>query len=210
MEQGIDVDELLRTFNTYLVSSGFCTADSIGVGYVNFLQNLFMPVDKIAVVNAMDSVLLQHAMSQVGLLRGLSPSPLDEVYLADYMEKLVEKCSNFVPSRVGEDEDGNVYETVSDYAIDFNCPFIQLLDTSRQYYKICKIYDDVLISGDLSPLIMSYKKRFVRKAYEKSIYQFLVLFFISKDLYLDYVIGGEAIFQENFLDNVNEIAKNVS
>jgi|GEM_PF-3847422 len=194
-EHGIDFEEIQLAFNSYLVKAGFTTADSIGVGYRNFLRQLYAPVDKTELISTLDSDFLQHLMLMVGKLDSVCLDSVRDLYLAgrkfsDFIEGIEEKCIN----EGFQDRFGRACEK--------KCPWPQLV-ISTLYFRHFVAFDDA-VEGRIFPWISTHKEMWTKEIYEKPIYQFSYLVFLSLISHLNHIINGEAIFFGDLLDNRRE------
>jgi len=197
-EHGFDFEEIRLAFNTYLVKAGFTTADSIGVGYRNFLRQLYAPVDKTELISTLDSDFLQHLMSMIRNRKLRNIRFLEAewyIYLGrefgDFFDIIEKRCinDNF------RDADGKVSET---------CPLIQIVE-STLYYKHLYLVFDIRVRGHIIPFLLAHKETWAKEVYEKPIYQFYYLSLLYEISYLNRIINGEAIFSDDFLDNGKDI-----
>jgi len=190
-EHDIDFKDILLTFNTYLISAGFCTTDSIGIGYNNFFKHLATPIDKTALISSLDSTFLQHIISMFEELSKISIDQIDYIYLNDYMNDVEEKCR--------EDGDLNTLG-LSEY-----CLRKQLVDFTLfgKFYWNFVFLAKVTTRGSFIEEMAAHKEEF--EACEKSTYQSFFLFSFSKYPFINRIINGEAIFNHELLDNYGDI-----
>ena len=211
-----DID--LSLFETYMIKVGFATPDSIGVGFVNFLNHLVVPINEEIRFDLLCGDFLGEVVEMIGRLSDLCFQDFRYIYsdyifhyVFDYINNYYIKCIEILREqhyvRYGYRYSSRIYDYYFYISTDCNCVFVQQFTTTNILFaRFYILLGDVIRAGDVWGFITTTRDdTYTKEIFEKSIYQPFYLFCLSLFPHFQRVISGEAIFLCDFLDNREEI-----
>ena len=185
-----DID--LSLFETYLIKVGFATPDSIGAGFVNFLNHLVVPINEDIRFDLLCGDFLEEVVEMIGRLNEFN---FWDFYLLDYILDIMVKCDAMIEFRDSL-YDSEMFHTSDDY----NCVFLRQLKNTL-FFDFHEIVGNPMRSRDIIDWLDTRDSIHSKEIWERSIYQPVYLYWLSRIPHLHRIMSGEAIFLPYFLDN---------